>query len=267
MNTPAPTPPMALLETFGRGLTVTFAERGSGAATLVLHGGAGPMSIGRFTEAISATHRVVAPIQPGFAGTARPDWFRSIEAVASVYIELLDRLALKDVLLIGFSMGGWIAAEVAARAGDRLRGVILVDSVGIEVEGQPCADVFGLTPQQLSALSYHDPIAYGIDPSAFSPEQRAAMATNFATLAVYGRERNMQDPTLRGRLANVQAPALVIWGESDRVVTPVYGQAFASAFPKSRFEVIAKCGHMPQIEQPAKLLELVRAFDMEVSRA
>jgi pimeloyl-ACP methyl ester carboxylesterase len=87
------------------------------------------------------------------------------------------------------------------------------------------------------------------------------MAANFAALAVYGREQCMQDPTLRHRLASVQAPALVIWGDSDKVVTPAYGQAYAKSFPHSRFELIAKCGHMPQIEQPARLLELVRAFD------
>ena len=77
----------------------------------------------------------------------------------------------------------------------------------------------------------------------------------------------MQDPTLQGRLASVQAPAFVIWGDSDRVVTPVYGQAYAKSFPHSRFEIIAKCGHMPQIEQPARLLELVRSFDVSTVAA
>jgi pimeloyl-ACP methyl ester carboxylesterase len=259
---PAPTP---RLEAFGEGLTVSVTDRGSGPCVLVLHGGAGPISVARFAETMSATHRVLAPTQPGFAGTTRPEWFRNIDDVANAYINLLDRYALKDVLVIGHSMGGWVAAELAARAGDRLRGVVLVNAGGIQVEGQSCADVFELTPQQLSALSYHDPVTYGIDPSKLTPEQKAGMAANFAALAVYGRERHMEDPTLRARLANVKAPALAIWGESDRIVTPVYGQAYANSFPNGRFELIAKCGHLPQIEQPARLLELVRAFDASIS--
>jgi pimeloyl-ACP methyl ester carboxylesterase len=267
MSSTIPAAQTIRLETFDADLALTFTDRGTGPGVLVLHGGAGPISVARFAETMSATHRVIAPTQPGFGGTARPDSFRTIDHVARAYIELLDRLSLKDVLVIGFSMGGWIAAELATRAGDRLRGVVLVDAAGIEVEGESCADVFGLTPQQLSALSYHDPITYGIDPSKLSPEQRAGMATNFAALAVYGRERQMQDPTLRGRLASVQAPAFVIWGDSDRVVTPAYGQAYAKSFPHSRFEIIAKCGHMPQIEQPARLLELVRSFDVSTAAA
>jgi pimeloyl-ACP methyl ester carboxylesterase len=88
---------------------VTFTDRGTGPCVLVLHGGAGPISVARFAETMSAAHRVLAPTQPGFGGTARPDWFRNIDDVARAYIELLDTLALKDVLVIGFSMGGWIA--------------------------------------------------------------------------------------------------------------------------------------------------------------
>lgn len=266
MNTanPAQTPH---IETFDEGLTVSFSDRGSGPCVLVLHGGAGPMSVARFAETMSATNRVLAPTQPGFGGTTRPDWFRSIDDVARTYIDLLDRHDLKDVLVIGHSMGGWVASELATRAGGRLRGIVLVNAGGIQVEGQSCADVFALTPQQLSALSYHDPVTYGIDPSKLTPEQKAGMAVNFAALAVYGRERHMEDPTLRARLASVRAPALVIWGESDRIVTPVYGQAYANSFPNGRFELIAKCGHLPQFEQPARLLELVRAFDASTSAA
>ena len=83
------------------------------------------------------------------------------------------------------------------------------------------------------------------------------MAANMRTLAVYGRARDMGDPHLRARLADVRVPVLVVWGESDRVVTPAYGRAVAESFPDARLEVIAECGHMPQIEQPARLLELV----------
>ena len=247
-------------ETFADGPTLTVDDRGSGPAVLVLHGGGGPLTVAGFVEAMSARSRVIAPVHPGFGGTPRPDDFDSVEKLADAYAALLERLALTDVLVVGFSIGGWIANALALRAGTRLRGVVLVNGAGIMVDGEPCADVFSLTPQQLSALSYHDPARFGIDPSKLSDTQKAGMATNMKTLAVYGRARDMGDPALRARLADVRVPVLVVWGESDRVVTPAYGRAVAASFPDARLEILAQCGHMPQIEQPQRLLELVAAM-------
>ena len=251
-----PTSP-ARQETFSDDLALSFDDRGSGPAVLVLHGGGGPSTVARFAEAMSAHFRVIAPIHPGFGGTPRPATFDSVEQIASAYVALLDRLELRDVLVIGFSIGGWIANALALRAGDRLRGLVLVNGAGILVDGEPCADVFSLTPQQLSASSYHDPARFGIDPAALGDAHKAGMAANMRTLAVYGRARGMGDAHLRARLADVRVPVLVVWGDSDRVVTPAYGRAVAASFPGARLEIIERCGHMPQIEQPARLLELV----------
>jgi pimeloyl-ACP methyl ester carboxylesterase len=244
-------------EIFANDLTLTVDDRGSGPAVLVLHGGGGPLTVAGFVEAMSAHSRVIAPVHPGFGGTPRPDDFDSVEKLADAYAALLERLALTDVLVVGFSIGGWIANALALRAGARLRGVVLVNGAGIVVDGEPCADVFSLTPPQLSALSYHDPARFGIDPSKLGDAQKAGMAANMKTLAVYGRARDMGDPALRARLAGVRVPVLVVWGESDRVVTPAYGRAVAASFPNARLEIIAQCGHMPQIEQPQRLRELV----------
>ena len=244
-------------ELFADDLALTFDDVGSGPAVLVLHGGGGPLTVARFVEAMAANARVIAPVHPGFGGTPRPDDFDSIEKLADAYAALLERLALTDVLVVGFSIGGWIANALALRAGARLRGVVLVNGAGIVVDGEACADVFSLTPQQLSALSYHDPARHGIDPAGLTDAQKAGMAANMRTLAVYGRARDMGDPQLRARLAHVRVPVLVVWGESDRVVTPAYGRAVAESFPDARLEVIAQCGHMPQIEQPQRLLALV----------
>lgn len=253
------TTPTTRIESFAADLPVTLVDHGTGRPVLVLHGGAGPTSVARFVDTMSATHRVLAPTHPGFGGTPRPDRLTSIAALAETYAHLLERLDLADVLVIGFSMGGWIASELALRAGARLRGVVLVDAVGIEVDGETCADVFALKPNELSALSMHDPVKYGIDPSTLTPDQKAAMAANFQALAAYGG--TSMDATLRARLAAVKTPALVVWGESDRIVTPAYGRAFAEAFDGARFELIPQCGHLPQVEQPARLLELVNGFD------
>jgi pimeloyl-ACP methyl ester carboxylesterase len=247
------------IETFDT-LPLQFDDVGNGRPVLVLHGGGGPLTVARFVEAMAADARVIAPVHPGFGGTPRPDDFASIEQLADGYAALLERLDLTDVLVVGFSIGGWIANALALRASARLRGLVLVNGAGILVDGEPCADVFSLTPQQLSALSYHDPARFGLDPATLTDAQKAGMAANMKTLAVYGRARDMGDPGLRARLADVRLPVLVAWGESDRVVTPAYGRAAAAAFPDARFELIERCGHMPQIEQPARLLDLVRSM-------
>ncbi len=246
-------------ESFGA-LTLHVDDVGRGRPVLVLHGGGGPLTVARFVQALATGSRVIAPVHPGFAGTPRPDGFDSVEQLADAYAALLERLQLADVLVVGFSIGGWIANALALRAGARLRGLVLVDGAGIVVEGERCADVFELTPPQLSALSYHDPARFGVDPSTLTDAQKAGMAANMKTLAVYGRARDMADPALRARLADLHLPVRVVWGESDRVVTPAYGRAVAASFPHARFELLERCGHMPQIEQPERLLALVRAM-------
>jgi pimeloyl-ACP methyl ester carboxylesterase len=92
------------------------------------------------------------------------------------------------------------------------------------------------------------------------PGWREAMAANFQALGVYGREQGMHDPKLRRRLGRVRIPALVVWGESDGVVDPDYGRAYAQSLPNARFELIPEAGHLPQIEQPERLLTLVWEF-------
>jgi len=241
-------------------LTVRIDERGSGRPMLVLHGGGGPQSVSSFAEAVAERAHVLTPVHPGFAGEPRPEWFNSIDDLALTYLELLERLDLRDVMVVGFSIGGWIASELAVRDTTRLGSIVLVDAVGIQVDGHEIADVFPLTPDELSALSYHNPAAFRIDPSTLSPDRIAAMAANFQALGAYGREPGMRDPKLRRRLGRVRIPALVVWGESDGVVDPDYGRAYAQALPNARFALIPEAGHLPQIEQPERLLALVWEF-------
>jgi len=260
MSSLSPFTPQTRIETFADGLTVRIDERGSGRPLLVLHGGGGPQSVSGFAAAVSEHAHVLSPIHPGFAGEPRPEWFNSIDDLALTYLELLERLDLHEVMVVGFSIGGWIASELAVRDTTHLGSIVLVDAVGIQVEGHQIADVFPLTPGELSALSYHNPAAFRIDPATLRPDQVAAMAANFQALGVYGREPGMHDPKLRRRLGRVRIPALVVWGESDGVVDPDYGRAYAQSLPNARFTLIPEAGHVPQIEQPERLLTLVWEF-------
>ena len=243
-------------------IDVTVADVGQGRAILLLHGGAGPRSVASFAQLLSAqgNFRILSPTHPGFDGTPRPDWLTTIGGLAEVYDKLLDELQLSAVTVIGSSIGGGIAAELAIRGSPRLSGVVLADAVGILVEGHPVADAFSLTLDQLTEMSYHNPAKFRIDLSTFTDAQKQAMGANRAALAVYGGKASLPDPTLLGRLHNVRLPVLVIWGESDRVADPEYGRAFAAAIPGARFQLLTGTGHMPMLETPDQLLAAVRTF-------
>jgi len=222
-----------------------------------LHGGGGPQTVAGLAAGLSKAH-VLVPTHPGFAGEPRPEWFDSIDDLAFAYLDLLERLNLRDVLVIGSSMGGWVASAMALRdTSRRLRGLVLINAAGILVEGHPVADVSSLTPDELSALSFHNPAPFRVE---LTPEQIEGRKANLRALAVYDQGLGSSDPKLRRRLSDVRIPVLVAWGESDRVMDAEYGRAYAQAFPNARFELIPEAGHLPQIEQPERLITLVRKF-------
>ena len=241
---------------------VTFEEYGSGRPFLLLHGGGGPQTVTGFAKLLAARERarIYVPVHPGFSGTARPAWLDSIAKLAVVYTGLLDLLDLSGVTVVGNSIGGWMTAEIGLRASPRVSSLILVNAVGILVEEHPVADIFSLTMDELTQLSYHNPAAFRRDQTALSEAERRAMAANRATLAVYGGQPSMTDPSLAGRLAQIGAPALVLWGESDRVADSDYGRAYAAAIPGAEFRLLPNTGHVPQIETPEQLLDAVWSF-------
>jgi pimeloyl-ACP methyl ester carboxylesterase len=254
-------------ESFVDGLNLRVDEEGSGRPILVLHGGAGPQSVAGLASALSRRAHVLVPTHPGFEGEPRPEWFDRLDDLALAYLELLERLDLRDALVIGSSVGGWIASEMAVYDTTRLSGLVLIDATGIQVEGHPVADVSSLAPDQLLALSFHNPAAFRVDPATVSPEQAKARAENIKTLYVYDQGLNGSDPKLRRRLRRVNIPALVVWGESDRIADPEYGRAYAQALPNARFELIPEAGHLPQLEQPQRLLTLIWEFADSIALA
>ena len=243
---------------------VTVTERGSGRPILLLHGGAGPFSVAGFAELLAAEPaRVLTPIHPGFDGTARPAGLTTIRSLAVVYAQLLRDLDLTDVCVVGNSIGGWIAAELALAESSvpdpRVSSVVLVDAVGLEVDGAPMPDYFSLTRDQVFDLAYFNPDAFRIDPATLSDERIAAMAVNNAALLAYGGT-TMADPSLLGRLPGIAMPALVVWGAADRIAPVEHGRAYAAAIPGAQFRLITAAGHLPQLEAPAELMAALRDF-------
>jgi pimeloyl-ACP methyl ester carboxylesterase len=245
------------LSTSSGGVPVTVTERGAGRPVLLLHGGAGPDSVTGFADLLAARIpvQVLTPVHPGFGGTPRPEALDSIGKLAMVYRDLLAELNLTDVIVAGSSIGGWIAAELALAAPDRVGRLILIDAAGLDSAGHPIVDFFSLTPAQIAELSWANPEGHQIDPTAMTDAQRAVFAGNRAALLAYGGQ-SMADPTLAARLAGLSVPTLVVWGEADRIVTPAFGKEYAAAIPDASFRLVPRAGHLPQLENPEAVLSL-----------
>lgn len=247
---------------------VRVEERGAGRPVLLLHGGAGPQSVSTFADLLAgeAGLRVLVPTHPGFGGTVRPAALDSAARLAATYAALVEHLDLEDLSVVGNSVGGWVAAELAAlvgadptsRARERWRNLTLVGAVGLDVPDHRPADFFSLTLDEVADLSYFEPDRFRLDLDAMPPAARALMPGNRAALAVYGGA-TMTDPSLADRLGAITVPTLVVAGEADRIVDVEVARAYAALIPGARLVVLPRTGHLPQLETPDALLALLRA--------
>jgi pimeloyl-ACP methyl ester carboxylesterase len=245
-------------------LDLTITEAGTGRPALILHGGGGPFTVAGIADHLSQTVHTIMPTHPGWNGTERPDGLDGINDLALAYLQYLEDKGLHNVLVIGSSLGGWIGAEMAL--GDRaglITGLILIDAVGIEVDGEPIRDFFALNAREVAEYSYHDANRFYVDPATVPPERAATQQANMATMRIVAGDPYMHDPALLNSLGLIGIPVLVIWGDSDRIVTPAYGARYASAFPNARFQIVENAGHLPQIEQPAATFALIDSYVSE----
>lgn len=238
---------------------MNISEQGSGRPVLVLHGGGGPQTVAGLATQLSKTRRVLTPTLPGWNGTPRSAELSNVAAYADLFARELDERDLSDVTVVGSSVGGWLAAELALRS-QRVTRVVIINATGIEVSGHPITDITGFTPQQLAQVAWHDPSKFGAGAPPMTPELLAMMRANQQTLATIAGQPYMFDPALRVRLGEVRVPTLMLWGASDKVVTADYGRAYAAAIPGSKFELITEAGHLPHLEQPVETLKRIDAF-------
>lgn len=238
-------------------------EAGQGRPLLFLHGGDGFDQGQPFVARLSAKHRLIAPSHPGFGNSSMPEWLDSVDDIAHLYLELLDRLKLKDVDLVGCSIGGWIAAELATKVPERVRRLVMVGPVGVKTgpaDKLDIPDIFAMPQADVQKLLYHDPAKMAFDPTKMSDEQLANMFRARETLALLTWEPWMHNPKLKRRLHRIAAPALFIRGASDGIVLENYLQAYARLLPNARTKTIPNAGHVPQREQPDAFASAVLEF-------
>ena len=244
------------------GIEVELLRRGSGMPLLLIHGMDTVHPKASFLDLLGRDAEIIAPSSPGFGNTRRPRDFDTIYDLVHFYLALIDQLPCDRVALLGLSFGGWLAAEVAVVCSHKLSKLILVDPVGIKISGptdRDILDVFNTHPDEVKRRSWHDP-AKAPDYDAMTDEELVVHARNWESLCLYAWHPFMYNPQLKRWLERIRVPTLLLWGDSDRVVTPDYGRAYSSLIPGSRFELIENAGHHPEIEQPERFAGRVAAF-------
>lgn len=228
-----------------------------------LHSGQGYDPWQPFAVKLAAGRRVVAPSHPGFGRSSLPDWLDSIDDIAHVYLELMDRLKVDRADVVACSVGGWIAAEMASKVPDRFNRLVLVGPVGVKIgpaDKLDIPDLFGMPQADVDKLLYHDPARMRVDAAKLTEDELALVFRNRESLALLVWEPWMHNPKLRRRLHRVQAPALFVRGENDGVVCADYLEGFARLLPNARTLTIQSAGHMPHLEQPQALAAAIGEF-------
>jgi pimeloyl-ACP methyl ester carboxylesterase len=226
-----------------------------------------------FLDRLAEHGAIWAPSAPGFGTTPRPADFDTIYDLVHFYRAVLDALPAPSVTMIGFSFGGWIAAEVAAGGHPKLRRLVLVDPVGIKLGGyleRDIAHLFNTAPAELDRRAWHDPAScprgcYGVGwhtriSEAMSDDDMVRLARNWDSLCLYAWRPHMYNPQLKHWLHRIAVPSLVLWGASDRIVTPEYGRGYAGLIPAAEFDIIEAAGHHPELEQPCAFVDRVARF-------
>jgi pimeloyl-ACP methyl ester carboxylesterase len=243
-------------------LKLEIERRGSGPPLLLIPGEEGLEREAPFLDALAKSYEVIIASPPGFGRSTRPDWITHPDDIAYMMLDVVDDLGLNNVPVLGFSFGGWIAAEMATKDDSFIAKLVLVDPYGIKT-GKPTerdiADVWLLHPDEVMARKWHDPAKGKRDFTTMPEDKLTIVARNTESFARFGWEPYLHNPKLRHRLHRIKVPTLLIWGEHDGIVTPQYGEAYRKLIPDARLAVVPEAGHFPHLEQPAAFLtELTR---------
>jgi len=243
------------------GTSVHLRRAGKGHPLVVLHHETGTLDDLPFYDALAANYDVLVPHHPGYSRSPRPDWMRSARDVAVVHRGLLSELKIGKAALVGLGFGGWIAAEMATMAPADLSHLVLVGAMGIKPPQGDILDLAITGYMDYARAGFHDPKAfdrvYGAEPSVDQLEMWDICREMSFRIAW---KPYMHSQTLPHLLKTVRAPALVVWGEHDKVVPISAGKRYVEALPNAKFEIVKACGHAVDMEQPEALAKLVSTF-------
>jgi len=233
-----------------RGCRIRLMRGGAGDPLLYLHGASGASWL-PFLQTLSRRFDVIAPEHPGFGASDTPDWLDNIHDLAYFYLDLFQELNLAGVHLVGNSLGGWVAAEVAVRSTQHLASLTLAGSAGLSVPDVAQLDAFLMSDEErLQNFFYDAKKAKEMIARVLSSDMEDVALKNRTITAKLSWQPRSHDPHLHKWLHRIDVPTLLVWGDTDRLFPKEHALAFEKAIPGAKLVTIAKCGHVPQIEQP-----------------
>lgn len=250
------------------GAELEFMIKGNGQPLLFLHAGHGVDLDDPLVERLSRDYKVIVPSHPGFGGSPRPAGVDTVDDLTYVYLDLLEELDLSEVILVGVSFGGWIAAELATKGSGRIAKLVLIDAVGVKFgdrDTRDICDIYGTSIEQIPSLFFADEakgmaVFCQLDFKAMEETSVMRFAQNRESLLLYGWSPTLYNPKLKDRLRRVKVPTLVLWGSDDQVVPTRYGRNYAAAISGATFVEVGQAGHYGYLEQPQAFADEITAF-------
>jgi pimeloyl-ACP methyl ester carboxylesterase len=247
------------------GAELQYLKDGSGEPLLVLHGEMGQPGWLNYHEELAKRYTVYAPRHPGFGVTPRLEWIMNMRDFASWYLRAMEELGLANSNVLGFSMGGWLAAEMAAQSPGNFKKLELVAPPGIRPPEGDIMDMFLMTSKDFVNAGILNPAATSefetICPEEPTPEQIDLWEDAREEACRLSWRPYMHDPALPHLLRLVKdLQTLIVWGDQDPVVPPSAGTAYNQAIAGSKLVTIPNCGHHPEIEKTAEFLKATREF-------
>jgi len=242
--------PAELTELKVRGVTIKLHRAGHGQKVLFLHGAGGVPQWLPFFDAVAERYELLVPEHPGFGGSDDPPWIRSMPDLAMFYLDFAEEAGLDGMHVIGNSLGGWLAAEILIRDRAHFRSLVQLAPAGIRVKGVPCGDNFIWGTEEAIRNLYHDQ-SFADRSLALTPseEQMDVMLKNRFTVAKLGWQPRWFNPDLEKWLHRIKLPALVVWGDDDKIMPPANAALWHERLPDARLVVIGQCGHLPHVER------------------
>lgn len=243
------------------GCSIEMLRGGSGETLLFLHGAGGIRGWSPYLDALAEKFDVLAPSHPGFGESDDPDWLDRMSDMAYFYLDVMEQLDLRDVHLVGNSLGGWLASEIAVRSTERIKTLTLVSAAGLRVIGVPMGDMFMWSEEERTRNIFFDQSLadqrLGVN---LSEEEKDIQLKNFFTTGKLSWNPRFHNPDLDKWLHRIKVPTMILWGDSDKIFPPAYGEAYKAAIPGSELRIIPECGHLPHQEKLSDFLAGINAI-------
>lgn len=251
--------------TVAAGVSLRLVRGGAGNPLLLLHDEMGHHGLLRYHHALAADYSLHIPSHPGFGSTPRQPWIMNMRDLAGWYLEALDDLELQQVNLLGFSLGGWLAAEMAAMSPDRFRKLVLVCPAGIKPPEGEIYDMFLAVARDYLTAGFYDPENAPefpqVCPENPDPELLEAWEIAREEACRLSWRPYMYYPALPHLLHRLKRlPTHIIWGRHDNIIPASAGRVYHQSIPGSQISVLENCGHHPELEKTDAFVRLVKDF-------